>query len=167
MKKNTVQTVQNEKRFLVKVKSFEKIPAKQFIYKTIWYFENEKISMYQNNDIDKTRYFVTKKSQYGKSTKKASLKVIESPSQKQELISTWDRIAKYKVKSFAKCPTINNKRCYIEQLKGKDFEFYSTESEIPEHEERVELLNELPGVKVLKNLGEVSLWDILENKLYK
>jgi len=162
-----VETLKKEIRFLCKVKNFDKIKAKEYFHKTVWYFNDYKIT--KINTHKGVEYFKTKSKFYGKPAKESEIIPNEIALQSLE---SWDRLCEYKLHIYAKFPKIQDKKCYLEKIilepkKGKEVIFYSTEAETEKQYEEKELLNEIPGVKVIKELGEVSLYDIAKNKLYK
>lgn len=157
----------NEIRFLIKVKNFDKIKAKAQYSKTVWYFDNYRIT--KIHDGANSSYHKTPAKYYGKVHK--NNEHIASADALQE-IKSWDRLCKFKLNINVKLPIVDGKKLYLEQIKvnpskGKPFIFFSTEAETEDHLLIKPLLNKLPGVKVIRELGEVSLFDILNNRLYK
>lgn len=162
MKKN-----ETEKRYIVKVKNFDKIPSSFVMKKTVWYFKDRKVTHRRKfvNEQPVDTFTETKSSQYGKTVKKT--KILNDVTTVQ-----LDRAADYKCDVYSKFPIIDGKKLYIELVsvspkKGRDFVFYSTESETDEHIQNKELLKKVDQVKSIKEVGEVSLYDIITKKLYR
>jgi len=155
--------MKNEIRLLVKVKKFDKIKSKQHFQKTVWFFKDSKITKIDN------KYQKVMLKDFGKVKKNIEM----IPTQDAlDAIDSWDRLCLYKCIINAKFPIVNDTKLYIEQIKvipnkGRDFIFYSTEAETEEQLKNKELLEVIPGIKIIKNLGEVSVFEILENGLWK
>jgi len=155
--------MKNEIRFLIKVKNFDKIKSKQHFQKTVWFFKDSKITKIGN------KYQKVMLKDFGKVKK--NIEIIST----QEALAakdSWNRLCLYKCNINAKFPIVNDIKLYIEQIKvipnkGRDFIFYSTEAETDEQLNNKKLLESISGVKIIKNLGEVSVFEILEKGLWK
>jgi hypothetical protein len=161
------KNLNKEIRFLCKVKKFDKIKAKDYFHKVVWYFDKYKITKVNSHEGD--RYYKTLSKFYGKPVKENEF---IDKADALNALESWDRLYEFKMFIYAKLPKINDRKLYIEQIKlipkrGKEVIFYSTEAETERQLKDKELLNEIPGVKVIKELGEVSLYDIAKEKLYK
>ena len=148
-----------ETRYILKpIKNFAGLKATRTAPRTVWYFDNYKIMKLEGH------YTKIKDSQYG-----VAEKVKTQLTDKEINVKDFDFKCKFKMDVIGKDV---KDFYYIEKVKvtpnlGRSFEFFSTEVEDEEQKKMFENAPESKIIKVIKDLGNTSMKEILEKKLYK
>ena len=159
-----------ELRFTMDVTNFESIHNHiKNDHRIDWYFPGYRIRYIHSKKPYEDNWFKIMEASAGLAKKKT----IGIPKPSKEEQSKFDKTCTIKIMVQSKRPVVKGEELYLEKItatdpkKNKTISYYSTEAEDSMDLKRIDILNTMPQIKNIKNVGDTNTQTLAKQYLAK